>query len=187
MIPPALTRRDVCILCLLLLLGFALRFQRNGEQAPLGDEKIYVAYLEWQMAEGPAGKSQAYVNMSRGWALGTQDFKVALVQDHAIAADVRALELCGKQEVNEVRWSAALERGLSALGKSPSDASNEPKSAPWKLALAAWLKHHTDANNRWLATHLHLGTPGAFAHNLTYFRRTDPGKNRSWKTLTSRS
>ena len=149
-------------------------------------QRSYEAYLDWQMAEGPAGKSKAYVNLSRGWALGSRDFKMALVKDYDLAADVRALELCGKLEVSEMRWSAALAQGLVALHKSNTDALADPKSSSWKLALAAWLKGRTDVSNTWLATHLHLGTPGAFAHNLTCFRRAEPLKNPWWRMLVSR-
>lgn len=36
--------------------------------------------------EGPSGKSKAYVNLSRGWALGSREFKASLIQDLAVVA-----------------------------------------------------------------------------------------------------
>ena len=33
----------------------------------------YGDYLAWQAAEGPTGKTPAYVAMSAGWAAGIQD------------------------------------------------------------------------------------------------------------------
>jgi REP element-mobilizing transposase RayT len=62
-----------------------------AEAGDLMDEQrgwqAYEKYLDWQVAEGPAGKSQAYVPLSRGWALGSEGFKRALVKDHALGAD----------------------------------------------------------------------------------------------------
>ena len=61
--------------------------------------------------------------------------------------------------------------GLRALGKSRADAPVERKSAPWKVALAARLKQTTQADNRWLAEKLHMGTPVAVSHHTGRLRR----------------
>ncbi|MBI5767381.1 MAG: hypothetical protein HZA93_07465, partial [Verrucomicrobia bacterium] len=45
------------------------------------------------------------------------------------------------------------------------------KSAAWKVALAARLKQTTQADNRWLAAHLHMGTPVAVSHHTGRARR----------------
>jgi hypothetical protein len=136
----------------------------------------YQDFLEWQAAEGPAGKSQAYVNLSRGWALGSREFKTALVQDLAVVAHPRALEVGGAREVKQQRWSTALAAALDEMRKSPRDVFHDRKSAPWTLALAARIKRSSDVSNQWLAANLNLGTPAAFSHNLTLFRRrtTEP-------------
>jgi putative transposase len=126
--------------------------------------RSYDAYLEWQTADGPAGTSKAYINLSRGWVLGGKEFKRALVEDHGLADEARALESIGAREARAIRWSTALGTGLKTLRRTVPELANDPKSAPWKLALAAWLKRHTDASNGWLALHLHLGTPSSFSH-----------------------
>ena len=133
--------------------------------------QAYAQFLAWQAAEGPAGKTKAYVSMSRGWALGTKDFKTALIKDHALAETSRAWEKSGVREMREARWEAALAAGLAALGKSPAAVATERKSAPWKIALAATLKQTTQADNRWLAEHLHMGTPVAVSHHTGQLRR----------------
>ncbi len=133
--------------------------------------QAYGQFLAWQAAEGPAGKTTAYVSMSRGWALGTKDFKTALIRDHALAEISRAWEKTGVREMREARWAVALAAGLAALGKSSTDATAERKSAPWKVALAAKLKQTTQADNRWLAEHLHMGTPVAVSHHTGQLRR----------------
>ena len=133
--------------------------------------QAYAKFLAWQAAEGPAGKTKAYVSMSRGWALGTKDFKTALIKDHALAETSRAWEKTGVREMREARWEEALAAGLAALGKLPADVTADRKSAPWKVALAAKLKQTTQADNRWLAAHLHMGTPVAVSHHTGQLRR----------------
>ncbi len=143
-----------------------------GELAdtPAG-RQAYAHFLAWQAAEGPAGRTKAYVSMSRGWALGTKDFKAALVSNHALAETSRAWETSGVREMREARWENALAAGLAVLGQTRADAAAARKSAPWKVALAAKLKQTTQANNRWLAENLHMGTPVAVSHHTGRLRR----------------
>jgi REP element-mobilizing transposase RayT len=133
--------------------------------------RSYEAYLAWQAEEGPVGKSKAYVNLSRGWALGTAGFKATLRADHALAADARAWTQEGARELREAQWAEQLQLRLVAAGKSLEQARDDAKSAPWKLGLAVWMKTHTQAGNTWLSQRLHLGAPAALSRNLTTYRR----------------
>jgi putative transposase len=123
--------------------------------------KAYEDYLGWQAETGPAGKSKAYVNMSRGWALGTAGFKAGLVKDHALAAATRAWESVGAQEIREHRWKAALTEILQRAGKTLDDVRTAAKSASWKAIVAEEMKRTTQASNRWLAMQLQMGRPEA--------------------------
>ena len=58
----------------------------------------YDRYLAWQTEDGPVGKGRTYVSMSRGWALGSANFRAALVEDFDLAATARAWEVGGAQE-----------------------------------------------------------------------------------------
>jgi len=147
--------------------------------------KSYTDYLAWQAEEGPVGRSKAYVNLSQGWALGTAGFKATLRADHVLAADTRAWTKEGARELRETQWTELLQRGLAAIGRTVAEAGAEPKSARWKLAVAAWLKSRTQVRNPWLSDHLHLGTPAAFSRNLTNYRRQLAPSDKLWKTLTS--
>jgi putative transposase len=147
----------------------------------------YRDYLIWQAAEGPAGKNAAYVNLSRGWALGSAEFKAALIDEHGVSAECRAWETSGAQEVRERRCRHALERALRGLGKSLEEAKTGRKSAPWKLAIAAWLKLNTQARTRWIAAALALGAPQALSRNLTHYRRSIQPTDLTWQRLISLS
>lgn len=133
----------------------------------------YAAYLEWHAAEGPAGKSKAYVNLSRGWALGTEGFKQALIKDHALAAHSRAWESGGAREIREAQWAELLARCLRNLGKNTQTIAADRKSAPWKVAVAGLLKTRTQASNAWLAGQLTMGSPVAVSQYVGRMRRQD--------------
>jgi len=140
----------------------------------------YAAYLEWQAAEGPAGKNEAYANLSQGWALGTEEFKADLVRDHQIAAAARALEPNGAAEVRSMRWQEALEVAvdrLPATARTAPDAAR--KSAAWKVAVATHLKSTTDVSNGWLASQLDMGT----AAYVSKTRRVAAAQWRSGKEM----
>jgi putative transposase len=147
--------------------------------------RSYHEWLAWQAAEGPAGKTQAYVNLSRGWALGSDDFKAELIEEYGLLPEARAWEASGACDVREERWAAALRLALAAVGRTSDDAFSDRKSAPWKLAIAAWLKTRTLVRTRWLAEALSLGAPAALTRNLTLFRRQLQSTDPTWKRLIS--
>ena len=49
----------------------------------------------------------------------------------------------------------------------------EPKSAAWKIALAAWLKRRCRAPNRGIAEQLHRGAPAAVSPSVGDVKRGD--------------
>jgi REP element-mobilizing transposase RayT len=131
----------------------------------------YGDYLAWQAQEGPAGRNEAYVSLSKGWALGTREFKTALIKDHALAANARAWEDSGAQEIREQQWGEVLATGLRKAGKTIEAAASARKSAPWKVAIAAELKRRTQATNRWIAEQLHMGSAVAVSQYVGRARR----------------
>jgi putative transposase len=95
--------------------------------------RSYADYLAWQAAEGPAGKNAAYVSMTRGWAIGSGEFKEMLLQDHEVATETRAWESEGVREVRAGRWRRALAAALREVPASVRDDAR--KSAPWNRQL----------------------------------------------------
>jgi REP element-mobilizing transposase RayT len=135
--------------------------------------RAYADYLAWQAAEGPAGKSKAYVSMSKGWALGGQGFKQTLLQDQAVAAVTRAWESEGVREIREAQWQAVL---ASLRQQIPAELmANRRKSAPWKVQLAQQMKAVTDASNGWLAAQLDMGSGFYVSKHIGLARRKVKG------------
>ena len=149
--------------------------------------KMYAAYLEWQASDGPAGKSKAYVNMSRGWALGGTEFKQGLLHDHALVAHTRAWESLGAREMRELQWARSLLQILERAERTEKDLIASPKSVRWKLTLACWMKCYTQASNKWLCLRMNLGTPAAFSRNLSHYRKRFQSNDPLWRMLTSSS
>jgi REP element-mobilizing transposase RayT len=146
-----------------------------ADAGELGDtptgRQSYQRYLEWQAAEGPAGKTKAYVNLSRGWALGSPEFKASLVMDHNLEPLSRAWEIGGAGEINRVKWSGMLNAAMAVLGKTSHDVASTSKSTPWKLAIATWMKSRSLAGNRWLSQNLNLGAPAAASRNISRYQK----------------
>jgi putative transposase len=153
-----------------LELRTALKEAGGLADTPAGRQS-YGDYLAWQAQAGPAGRNAAYVSLSRGWALGTREFKAALIQDHALAANARAWENSGAQEIREQAWTEILAAGLRKAGKTSEAAAAARKSAPWKVAIAAELKRRTQATNRWIAEQLHMGSAVAVSQYVGRARR----------------
>ena len=116
-------------------------------------------------------KSKSYVSLSQGWALGSAEFKKALVQDHALAADSRAWESQGAREIRQQAWELLFHRALATLGRKESELANGPKSAPWKVAMATFLKERTQASNPWLAQRLGMQRPTYVSRLVSAARR----------------
>jgi putative transposase len=167
-----------------------LRCASALEESGLNDRpagwEAYTKYLAWQAAEGPAGKNRAYVSLSKGWALGSRDFKRALIKDHDLAATTRAWEISGAQEIRDARWRQLLANALVALAKTEAACRAERKSAPWKIAIAAHLKRTTQATNRWLTEHLRMGSPVAVSQYVSALRHKNEQIDRLLRRLTEK-
>jgi putative transposase len=111
-----------------------------------------------------------FARMCRGWAHGSEAFCEERRRDvgrMAAAQDWGAPRLA---ELNRREWETRLAAGTRALGRELATAPTEPKSAPWKIALAAWLRRHTSATNPWLTAHLHMGPPDAVSRYVSEVR-----------------
>ena len=134
--------------------------------------KKYGDYLAWQATDGPAGRNKAYVSLSKGWALGTKDFKAGLVKDHALAASTRAWASAGAREIREQQWEERLTAFLKKAGKSLEQARSDRKSAGWKVVIADQMKRAVQPPNGWLASRLSMGSGRAVSQYVGKLRRT---------------
>ena len=143
----------------------------------------YADYLNWLTSDKAAQDEMAFDKMCRGWALGSKDFKKALIAEAADASEdedeptkkVPRYDGATLQEANELRWELALEQCMGRLKKTQADIIKEIKSADWKILIAAALKCKTSATNVWIADKLSMGVPHAVSRYTGIFKQN--GKN----------
>ena len=82
-----------------------------------------------------------------------------------------------------MRWAEALARSLRVLGKTAALARTERKGAPWKAAIALYLKQTTSVQNRWLAEQLHTGRRDAASCYLARLKAAGLASNRDYQKL----
>jgi putative transposase len=154
----------------------------------LGDDpagwRRYAEHLARAPAEA-AGQRRHYAALTSGWAVGSDAFKAATIAQHAPVGSARAWTLPGAEQMRTADWGLHLEKSLSALGRSVAEARLAPKSAVWKLAVAAWLRDRVRARSNWLSEKLCLGTPSVVSRNLARYRCLIQQSDHHWRTLTS--
>jgi hypothetical protein len=131
--------------------------------------QAYERYLEWQNEHGPAGRNPAYRSLSRGWMIGSDEFRKSLLKQHQQASEAHSWKNPETRERREARWSEALAPMLESI--SDSQRADRRKSAPWKVAIAVQLKATTDVSNAWLAEKLAMGSPIYVSKHVGLARR----------------
>ena len=140
------------------------------KDTPSGRRK-YQEYLQWLAEDEPGQKEMHFEKMSTGWAMGTKDFRKALLREE------KALKACMAMGVEEARgmrdaaWSLRLDACLKVLGKGKSEIKADLKSAEWKVAIAAYMKTKKLCRNGWLAERLQMGSESSVARYVSEFLR----------------
>jgi hypothetical protein len=140
--------------------------------SPAGWRK-YREYLGFLAEEDLKLREERFGRMSRGWMLGSQDFKRALQQDLAgQGAELEKLQLLGMGQVLEIReeqWEEKLQRAAKSLQVDLQQLPRN-KSARDKVRLAALMKTGTTVSNDWLAKRLLMGQPASVSQFVRRFR-----------------
>jgi REP element-mobilizing transposase RayT len=142
--------------------------------------RSYESYLEWLATNEPVQKELAFARMCHGWALGSREFKQALLAEHKEKIAGQNLEGDVGAEIRELEWQTALEACLARAGKSMHGARSERKGVAWKVAIAAHLKATTTASNPWLAEKLHMGAHAAVSRYVAECKAGERRDARKW-------
>jgi len=133
----------------------------------------YRDYLVWLAADEPEKKRLAFETLSRGWAIGSQQWRRDVADDYA--TEIAAYGLRSAKEIidlREITWDQALDSLLAQGGKTLADAAKDRKGADWKVALAAGLRESTTASNPWIARKLYMGNADSLSVYLSRRRKT---------------
>ena len=163
--------------------GPALESAGSLADTPAG-RNCYQDYLRWLSAETIAQQHLGFDRMSRGWALGSQDFKQELMHEEKRRRAALSLGTTETLEARELAWTDEIQR-LKALLPRVNDGTNS-KSADWKVAIATHMKDVTTASNRWLAEHLEMGSLFTVSR-LTAECRAGLRATAAYQRLTARS
>jgi REP element-mobilizing transposase RayT len=146
----------------------------------LGDSpagwKRYLAYLAVVAEEDAKRREAQFGRLSRGWALGTREFRQSLIDDlRERRADLERARLPGAaagdgQVFRAELWEQALERAAQAAGAVLSELG-PAKSAPGKVLLAAVLKATSAVSNGWLCERLRMGTAASVSQFVRRFHQ----------------
>jgi putative transposase len=154
--------------------------------------RSYENYLGVLAEEMPAKREERFGAMSRGWALGTKEFRYGLIRDlRQRGADLeRAVQRGAQQGEQQLLREDIWEERLIAFAKAGKfDLAHlgARKSAPAKVALAAAMKISTDVPNRWLADRLGMGTPASASQFVRRFRLRGEDRSATFRKILSRS
>lgn len=126
------------------------------KDTPAGRSR-YETYLKWLNQDRGAKKNALFDKMSIGWALGTKEFKQAVVKD--LKRHTANVELGGKDynDIKEAQWHDELARCMKLLRITKPAIPKAKKSSHWKVAIATHLKTTMLCKNPWLSENLHMG------------------------------
>lgn len=165
-----------------------------AESGMLPDTKAgwqrYLGYLAVRAEEDARRREEKFGWLSRGWAVGSPEFRAHLKQELAnLGAGQGRFELLGadrtaQREARAALWEEKLRVGAKALGVALNRLPAR-KSAPEKVKLAALLKATTSVSNRWLAERLAMGRPGSVTQWVRRFRLAGGTEQHDFKTALS--
>lgn len=156
------------------------------KDGPAGRRK-YGEYLRWLSEDEPRQKEMLFDMMSKGWALGTKDFKTALLEDSKREMARVVLEGEGDAEARELLWENRLGQCLEVLGKTAEDVRTDPKSAEWKVAICDAMRRSYGCKVVWISDRLNMGVAAGVSRLLKLLREGAlPEASKLSKTLMSR-
>lgn len=139
----------------------------GGLNDTLGGWRKYGVYLAWLQEDEPARKEMAFENMSKGWAIGTKEYLTKVAADNRKQRPKVKRIYAKARKARNQRWTASLDRCLAVVGKKAEAIKKDPKSAAWKVGIAAFMKRREMTTNSWLGDHLNMGTEAGVSRYAT--------------------
>lgn len=163
-------------------LSFGVMLDACGglRDGPAGRRK-YCDYLKWLAADEPRQKAYLFDRMSGGWALGTKEFKTALLEDAKNEVVRSVLEGEADGEAGRLLWESCLEKCLSAIGKSREDCREDRRSAPWKVAICSYMRRAFGCQVVWLSERLDMGAAAGVSRCMKRLRSGELKEAEKWE------
>lgn len=134
---------------------------------------------QW-LAKDPAARGATLERMSRGPVIGSAEFRARILADFSPPGPGQHWVRHQLREKHLHEWAARFETALTACERREGDHAYDSKSAPWKIAIATWLKASTGVSNRWLTERLSMGPPDAVSRYVGECQRGGRPEAREW-------
>lgn len=151
----------------------------------------YVEYLGLLAEEDSKRREERFGRLSRGWMIGSEEFRAALQNDLEVAAGAaQAFELAGadragQRQLREQHWEKQLQLLAKALGVR-LDQLPVQRSAPPKVELAAGMKAICSVSNGWVAQRLNMGKPASVSQYVRRHRLEGKTETAAFRRALSR-
>lgn len=152
-----------------------------GDLKPtLSGLRCYHKSLALVAERDPEKRDALYRELCRGWYIGTQAGKKALLKDMAdgLVADGDTLQGYGEEYA-----LVLLQNGLRRLGRPEEDLLSDLKLAPWKVVLASWIKLQCGVSNRWFSANLRMGSIYGISKAVSAELRKGNRRGALWRKL----
>ena len=144
--------------------GAWLGLRTGGSDADDPLECYEKALVELAQDE-PRWAREGLTGLSRGWAIGSDSWRTALVADRPGYRGDSDQPVA--TEDREAVWQLGFERALAASGRSLPDLETKPLKTEWKVELAGQVRAETGASVSWLAQRLKIGGSGTLRSYLS--------------------
>jgi len=122
------------------------------------DWQRYVQYLAEKHVKETGKPLRDRLSFSRGWAIGSTDWKRALAQRSAIAGESAPnAEYLEPKEMQELRWKTRFHELLREAGREPMGLEGPQKQPAWKWQIADRMQREMGVPLVWLADSLNIG------------------------------
>lgn len=142
----------------------------------------YAGYLGVLAEEEAALRQTRYGRLSRGWVIGSAEFRTELKKELIAASEGERFRLLGADREAHRELSAEIgeEKLVQAAKAQRISLAHLPdrQSAGEKVTLAATLKTTTSVSNGWLAERLGMGSAANVSQSVRRLRLRDGKKSR---------
>jgi len=113
--------------------------------------------LGWIVEEVKAGRKPEYLELSKGWAIGGEQFQEELRLRFAEQVENgRAMDPAARKQCGERQWQGELQGLMDRLNEA--ERRDTRSSAVWKVVVGWSMKSQTDTSNGRLASAFNLGS-----------------------------
>lgn len=144
--------------------------ERGGLKDTAAGRRKYAAHLAALSSDEAQQAAYRFHRMRWGWAYGSKAFKKRFTKAKGDPAAKLAKKRSAGSRASQREWKQQLEAGLQTLGKSRKDATQDNKSADWKVALCAWLRQQDLVPNGWLTEQLSMGVEASIPQRVKQLR-----------------